>query len=530
MKAVPGRLWPWLALAAMAVCVLACNVFCVPAHDELSYAFAGQCTPLEGDCPRVSSLGDIVRQQWGDYLRGTNGRVFVHGVVAAFAGFRLYGLFDVCNTAMWFFLTWLILREGRARIRDARGFLLGAAVVWWFLWYAETCSMNAAFAVNYLWTAAATVCMMALWRRLTWWSAPLAFFYGWSQEAFALPMVAALAGGALLRSVAERRLAVTVWQAVAWVLMVAGAACLCLGPAAGARAAETLGVGAGGVVLDAARGWAGLALCVWPMVLLLGVAWVVWANRRALWPMALRAPEWWCYLLAAAGLFSLACGNGCIRLGMPLLLAALVLAVRERAVFGWVGPRMRKAFVVAAIAWMVCVAGWQVVLGLNNLRMLRLLRQDPQCVTAFAALPTGPFHYAAYHGAYNRFHWMCFRREFGLTRAPIVLSPWLYATLYQRPEAFFAAAEEVRPGIFVAARAPRLAVIRGDAPPEAQCAEAQACLAAAVSGPRGWRRFVPGRFQVMFPAEDFHLFVPHDRATIVAADGHAYTLLTAPKR
>ena len=85
MKAVLGRLWPWLALAVMAVCVLACNVFCVPAHDELSYAFAGQCTPLEGDCPRVSSLGDIVRQQWGDYLRGTNGRVFVHGVVAAFA-------------------------------------------------------------------------------------------------------------------------------------------------------------------------------------------------------------------------------------------------------------------------------------------------------------------------------------------------------------------------------------------------------------------------------------------------------------
>lgn len=520
--------WPLLGLAFLAVCVLLCNLFCLPAHDELSYAFAGQSTPLSGDCPRVETLADIVRQQWMDYLQGTNGRVFVHGVVAFFAGFRLYWLFDLCNTAMWLFLTWLVLREGRVRARSAAVGLLGALVVWWFLWHAETCSMNAAFAVNYLWTAAATVCMMALWRRLNhWWLAPIAFFYGWSQEAFVLPMAAALAGGVLIRSVAERRLAVSAKQAVAWALMVAGAAALCLGPAAGARAGATLGVGVGGLVAEAARGWAGLALYVWPAALLVAVAWVAWVNRRAWWAMVLRAPEWWCYLGAAAGLFCLTCGNGCIRVAMPLLLAALVLALRERAAFGWLGGRARRLFVAVALVWLACVTVCQVGFGLNLLRMTRLYRQDPQGVTTFASLPTGPFHYSACPGLFNDFHWMLFRREFGLARDPIVLSPWLHETLYRAPETFFAEAREVSPGVFVAARAPRLAVIRGAAPTAGQIAAARASLESLSMRPQGWRRFVPGRFGAMFPQEDARLFVPNGIATLVAADGNPYTLLTA---
>ena len=519
--------WPLLGLAVMMACVLLCNLFCLPMHDELSYAFAGQSTPLSGECPRVASFMDIVRQQWADYQHGTNGRVFVHGVVALFAGFRLYWLFDLCNTAMWFFLTWLVLREGRVRARPAAKWLLGAMVVWWFLWYAETCSMNAAFAVNYLWTAAATVCMMALWRRLNhWWLTPIAFFYGWSQETFALPMVAALAGGVLIRSVAERRLAVSAKQAIAWVLMAAGAAALCLGPAAGARAGETLGVGVGGLVVEAARGWAGLALCVWPIALLVAVAWVAWANRRAWRAMVVRAPEWWCYLGASAGLFCLVCGNGCIRLSMPLLLAALVLTLRERAAFGWFGEKARRLFVMVALLWLACVTAYQVVLGLNVLRMTQRYRKDPQGVTAFASLPTGPFHYSVCHGTFNHFHWMLCRREFGKAHDPIVLSPWLYETLYRDPKAFFAEAREVAPDVFVAARAPRLAVIRGAAPTAKQLAEARACLGSSPNRPQGWRRLVPGRFGVMFPPEDFRLFLPNDIVTIVAADGKPYTLLT----
>ena len=76
MKAFWGRnKWPLLGLSLMVVCVLLCNLFCIPAHDELSYAFAGQNTPKVGECARVASVGDIVRQQIRDYCQGTNGRV-----------------------------------------------------------------------------------------------------------------------------------------------------------------------------------------------------------------------------------------------------------------------------------------------------------------------------------------------------------------------------------------------------------------------------------------------------------------------
>lgn len=531
MKAFLGRnKWPLLGLSLMVVCVLLCNLFCIPAHDELSYAFAGQNTPKVGECARVASVGDIVRQQIRDYCQGTNGRVFVHGVVALFAGFRLYWLFDVCNTAMWMLLVYLVLREGGVCVRKAWSAFLGAMAVWWFLWYAEPCSMNAAFAVNYLWTAAATVGMMALWRRARqWWLIPIAFVYGWGQEAFALPMVAALAGGTLIRSIAERRLTATAQQMLAWGAMVAGVCLLCFGPAAASRAGGTLGDGGAVLALACVRGWVGLALYSWPAVLLLAVAWVAWRNREGLPAMVLRAPEWWCYLFAAAGLFCLTCEHGVIRLAMPMLLAAMVLALRERAAFRWVGVRARKAFLAVSVAWMVGVAAWQVALGCNQLRMLRAYRQDPQGVTAFAALPTGPLHYSVARGAYTAWHWSLFQREFGLAVPPTVLSPWLYEALYKRPVRFFETAEEIFPGVFVSPRAPRLAVVRGRLVEARQREAAERYLSGAAMRVRGWRRFVPGRFLVMFPTEDFYLHLPSPCMTLVAGDGKPYTLLMAKK-
>lgn len=235
----------WAALALMVACVLALNLFNLPAHDGLAYAF------FKGE--RIASLGDVVRQQVAAY-HDSNGRVFVHGVVACFAGFRLYLLFDLVNTAVWFLLVWLLLREGRVR-RGAWGFLLGGAVVWWFFWYAQSCAINAAFAVNYLWVATATLAAMMAWRRARWWMLPLFFLYGWSQETYVLPMLAALAGGVCIRSLAGRRLAVTAPQAVAWALMAVGAAFLCLGPGSLGRADATMGIGWGA----SSKRWCGVS-------------------------------------------------------------------------------------------------------------------------------------------------------------------------------------------------------------------------------------------------------------------------------
>lgn len=169
------RFWPWTILGLMAVCVFVMNVWCVPSQDELAYAFTGMAKPIIEPVKRISSFSDVVTQQLRDYTTsGGNGRVLLHGLVAMFAGFRLYTLFDALNTVMWFLLVWLVLREGRSSERGGRIFVMGATVCWWTLWYAETCSTNAAYAVNYLWTAVATVAMMALWRHPRGWLVPLA--------------------------------------------------------------------------------------------------------------------------------------------------------------------------------------------------------------------------------------------------------------------------------------------------------------------------------------------------------------------
>ena len=157
---------PWIVLMAIGVSVLLMNIYCPEGHDGLTYAFGGQVTP-PGECPRVASLMDIVRQQIREYCTpGWSGRVFVHGLTAVFAGFRLYTLFDILNTGMWFLFTFLILKSGQLRLRSPSVLLYGTLAVYWFLWHSETCSTNAAFAINYLWTATATLAMMFLWHKL----------------------------------------------------------------------------------------------------------------------------------------------------------------------------------------------------------------------------------------------------------------------------------------------------------------------------------------------------------------------------
>ncbi|HIV08977.1 MAG TPA: hypothetical protein IAC79_02540, partial [Candidatus Spyradenecus faecavium] len=145
-------------------------------------------------------------------------------------------------------------------------------------------------------------------------------------------------------------------------------------------------------------------------------------------------------------------------------------------------------------------------------------------------LPCGPLYHATDRGVYSRFHRDIFRLDAGREEGLIVLTPWLYATLYRDPNAFFAEARELgASGLFVAPRAPRLVVMRGDAPltPE-QETTLRDYAATAFPAPVGWRRFLPGRFGVMFPEEDRYLGLPEDRVVIVAADGLPYTLLAPP--
>ncbi len=273
MKAIQKYL-PWALIGVMGICIFLLNYYSIPGHDEMSYAFWGQHTPMTGEVNRVSSLMDVVRQQYGDYITsGGNGRVLTHGIVALFAGFKLYTLFDVINTIVWFLFVWLVLREGRVQVKDDTSYLIGGAVVWWFLWFGETCSLNAAFALNYLWIACATVVVMRVWRELkSWWLVPVFFIYGWTSEVFVLPMIATWIAYSLIKSLVEKRIIVTAKQVCAWVLMCVGAGFLCLGPAAQVRAGGTL---AGDIITLAIKANLGLVLLGSPFVLLLGILFIL---------------------------------------------------------------------------------------------------------------------------------------------------------------------------------------------------------------------------------------------------------------
>ncbi len=520
-----------LLIAIMGVCVFLLNYYAVPGHDEMSYAFWGQHTPMIGEVNRVSSFMDVVRQQYGDYLTaGGNGRVLTHGIVALFAGFRLYTLFDMVNTCIWFLFVWMILREGNVRIKSLGCYLTGCAVVWWFLWYAESCSMNAAFAVNYLWIACLTVVMMRTWRNLnSWWLVPLFFVYGWTSEVFVLPMIAALAADSVIKSFAAKRPAVNRKQICAWCAMVLGACFLCLGPAAQVRADGTL---VGNIFVSAIKANAGLILLGSPLILFLGVVAVLWVRRKMLLGVISTSLEWWLFLGASYGLFCLVSTNGFVRLAMPMLLAGLIILFRERAVF-----KIKKfqvvAFLMLCMGWMLGATALQVAIGKDVYRMLDRYKKDAQGITFRTPIQPGIFYYTVTLLQYNDWHLALFRREFDLARNPVIFSPWLYENLYQSPQRFFETATPIdQSGLYVSGRAPQTVVVRGhQALSEHQQAVLDSYFASLCRPECGWKRFLPGRLKAMFPREDCFLnIVKENDFRFFAKDGSPYTLYLLPEK
>ncbi len=530
------RYWPWGALALMACGILLMNVYCVPAFDELMYAFEGIRTPMNADVPspRVASLMDIVRQQMADYHHpGANGRVWIHSVVACFAAFKLYLLFDILNTAMWFVLVWLVLREGRLPLRaDGKTFLYGTVALWWLLWMAETCCCNAAFAVNYLWVATATVAVMMLWRRLThWWMLPLFFFYGWSQEGFVLPMLAALAGSTVVRSLVERRCRLTFRQGLAWLLMLGGACFLCFAPSTRGRAGQQIDFGdIGAFIASSLHAQATIFLFLGSLFLAGGLGWVLWRKRGQLHELAMAHLEWWLFLLAAYALFSLLAGQGVmgLRIAMPALLAGCILLFRHAQYF--VFPKAWSVSLLAlGMAWFMGGVALQVSAGAEVMQMLRLYREHPSGVTTLPPAHLWVWAYSSYRSSVNSQDRMCWRREFGHPAHMIVLAPWLYENLFLAPQNFFTEAEELEAcGLFVVKDFPMIVVKPGD---NVLTPRQYACLKAYSDARKslpfvGYKRYFPGRFRVMFPEEDSMMAIPKTGQTFKAANGERYTIFT----
>lgn len=471
-RELAARILPFVGLAVMVLAVYALNRWCVPYSDDLAYALEGENTPLEGAVRHATDFSDILRMQVNDYVKGPNGRVLVHTVVAAFCTFGLQGLFDVVNTGMWFLLVWLVLREGGV----CGHFLSGAALVFVFLWQAETCSSSVAFAVNYLWTACLTVLMMDLWRgRDAWWMVPVCFLFGWSQEAFSLPMVAGLGACCVLQSFARGRLAWTGWRCAAYVALVLGALG-CIG-----------GHFLSGREMSPESRWL-LALIVlpfWPAVLIGCIAALVWYNRRRIPALVADDLEWWMFFLAAAAMFGLIGRQG-LRLAMPMLLSGLILCLRNRRFF----VRLRGTIpvvVVIALVWMTVGAWIQRRLAVSHAEMVETYLKNPQGLTYRRAVATGPFDGTVC--TFRHAHWSLglLRQYYGHPNPPIVLSPSLYEEV-MRPSA-------------------------GDR-----------TLQAVTSGRTGLKRFLPGRLGRMFPDEDYHSCLPTPETRVTDPSGHTVVL------
>ncbi len=533
LQALKRHWLPVAIIAALLIGVFCLNRFCVDDHDTLSYAFAGQNSDLAAT-HRMHSLGDIVRQQYRDYVTpNMNGRVIVHGITALFSGFRLWTLFDVLNTLVWGLFTYLILHEGGLRWGRSSpwAWALGTVGIWWCLWYGET-TLNIAFSLNYLWTATATLLAMVLWRHLRWWMVPLAFLYGWTQECFVLPMIAALAGCMVIRSVCARRMAFTPQQAVAWVLMAAGGAFLVLGPAASSRATSTIiGEGFGAMIAKIVRSQVSFILLLWPPMLALLLLWGLWLKRRDWRSILMGSLEWWLYFAAAYASYLIISTNGVIRVALPTTMALMVLVIKQRAQL----PRWRVLSVVAVfggLLWLGATAVLQFRLGREVQAMLARYQADPQGLTYREVITSGLLDQCVWYGRYNRFHRAMFTLETQHTAPMAVFAPWLYQTLNQAPETYFAVTEPVAgTPCFVAKAAPNVLVAPGEVvPTEAEAVAITAYLEAAPYAPVR-PKYLPGRFSVMFPQGDDALQgFPADRFSFTACNGKRYTLFTLSNR
>lgn len=505
----------WAFLAFIFTLVLVMNVFAIPAHDELALAFAGQNTPTVGECSRVASLMDIVRQQWCD-LHTANGRVLIHGLVAIFASFKLYYLFDVLNAFMWLLLVFLVMREADVDQGVFGNVVVCHGLAFLFLWWPETAFMNAAFAVNYLWTAVFTLVMLRLWRGgFSWGILPIYFVFGWSQETFVLPFIAAAMVDIVVGGVVGKRFDIK--RILAVILMLIGVSLLIFCPGAMRRAGESVSTPVE-MLATIARAMFGVLLAVWPAVLLVSVAILGWVSRKDFKGFVLDNMMLLCYIFASIGLFVLGCSNGIYRLLMPSLVVSLMLVLKERTRLTFlVAPSVIISLLV--LGFMSAAAGVQIDMGLANFEYLRRYKGDAQGVTYRRIVRPSVFANACSRGLFKGWHNSLWRLEFDKPMAPICLNKYLYENLYQKSSRFFAEAECVGDGWFVTDKARGIAVKIGEIAHESPSTffSSTRCISFVDK--------LPGRIKFMFPSESEDIDIPGHRAFIKTCDGKSVTIV-----
>jgi len=409
----------WMGIVFLFACVLALNYWSVPTHDELSFAFGGQSSSMEGWIPHIASFSDILRQQIRDYSHSISCRVITNSICATFAMYHAYGVFDILNTGVWFLLVVLVLRETKRN-----DFFFVFSVVFWICWESESCSKTSIHAMNYLWAAVFALFIVKWWREdSAWWTIPLFGIFGAWSETFSLPMTAALSFSWLTNRKERGG-----WIRCAQFLsLVCGAAFVSLGPSLRHRTSrDFVDNGLAWVLIEKIKMLIRLSfhppffMIIAALVILLVLGW----RRRRRLPC-----DEWAWFTLFGGLFYAAAGiTGSYRIALAFLLGATILVLRElpRCCVVW-----RNAFIAFVFAWIGIAALVQIRLGEDYKQMLSLYAKDPQGLTYLPARCVFPFQKTCTVDNSNRWH-LHFHQLMHSKDVPMaILSPRLYKELYQ---------------------------------------------------------------------------------------------------
>jgi len=521
------KTWPIVGIIIMLTCILFINLFSIPMHDELSYAFGGQSTPLVGSCSRVNSLIDIVYQQWADYHGNGNGRVIIHGMAAFFSGFRLYYLFDLLNTIVWAVFVYLLMREGRLSI-TASTYFACLCYAFIFLWYAESCSMNAVFAIDYLWCPALTIAMMRGWRRWSnrLWFVPLCFVFGWTQDASVLPFICSITGAFFANSCIQRHIDFNFNKVLNYIAIVVGCAFLCLSPASLSRAGETLNGSIGESLHAVIALVPGLILYGTPPLLIVLLVIVLLRNRKDFFSFVHSDIEWWLFFCSALGLYTLCAPIAGNRLMMPWLMAGTIIIFRHH-------KHLRCQRIVVPILcclvmiWVIAVSFLQVKVGEDNQRMLATYQENESGITWRSPLIAPG--YSISRGIFNQWHLSLFAREYNKSMPPVFFSKWMYDNIYINPNHFMLSAE-LLPGtksVMINRECGYCALKKGEnrfSSHEKHTADTYFHKQIGVQN-----SYLPGRLSRMFPRECDLMDPRINEFTFIAKDGNPYVVYCGGK-
>lgn len=144
----------------------------VSTGDDLGYAFTD--TKLHAaDGEKVTGLADIFITQANHY-QTTNGRFIIHSLTQLFASLAPRWVFSLFNAAVFVLLWWLSCKlilppksaSGRRKYYGMGEGLFMLILLWLSVPRPGVTMLSLeAFAINYLWTAVATVAFMIWWRK-----------------------------------------------------------------------------------------------------------------------------------------------------------------------------------------------------------------------------------------------------------------------------------------------------------------------------------------------------------------------------